>query len=344
MNKRIRPIFCVILIAVLVSMVAVVGANPAPTAAQAPKYTFYFVSHIGPSDPNMLWLTRSIDDISKLLPVKVNYIAPEVFSPQAQADLLQTAIAAKPDGLIVPISDPAVFDTPLKDAIKAGIPVIASNIADPRPAPDKIPYLTYVGGDEYKTGVEMAKRMLQEFGSTVPKRVACGISHVGHVGAETRCQGMIDTLTPKGVTVEKIALTDQPAQISDTWRAYVQAHADTDAIWIVTLLATPYVYQVNKDLGLTDKIKIAVVDESPMSIEGILRGYVFATHSQQFYLQGYLPVFWLYVYKELGYVPPPEEIIGPVIIDKTSAADWKTRLIGIFGEKTYNDLAGWGAQ
>ena len=342
MNNRCRPISYVVLAVVLATMLVVLGAMPAPTAAQGPKYTFYFVSHIGPADPNMKWLTRSIEDVSKLLPVQVNYVAPEQFSVEQQVNMLQTAIAAKPDGLIVPITDPAALEGPLKEAIQAGIPVIASNIADPRPAPDKIPYLTYVGGDEYKTGIQMAERILKEFEPNMPKRVACGIGHVGHVGAEMRCKGLIDTLQPKGVTVEKVALTEEPAKISDTWRSYLQAHTDTDAIWIVTMLATPYVYQVTKDVGLTDQVKIATVDESPMSVEGILRGYLIATHSQQFYLQGYLPVVWLYIYKEYGYVPPPEEIIGPVIIDKNSAAEWKARLVSLFGEETYNELAGWG--
>jgi simple sugar transport system substrate-binding protein len=337
-----RSVSLLIAVVLLMAMLVVSASVPAMTTAQEPKYTFYFVSHIGPADPNMKWLTQSIEDASRLFPVKVHYVAPEVFSVEQQVNMLQTAIAAKPDGLIVPITDPAALDAPLREAINAGIPVIASNIADPRPAPEKIPYLTYVGGDEYKTGVQMAERILKEFEPNMPKRVACGIGHVGHVGAEMRCQGLIDTLQPKGVTVEKVALTEEPAKIADTWRSYLQANPDTEAIWIVTMLATPYVYNVTKELGLTDKVKIATVDESPMSVEGILRGYVIATHSQQFYLQGYLPVVWLYIYKEYGYVPPPEEIIGPVIIDKSTAADWKTRLVNLFGEQTYNELAGWG--
>ncbi|MFQ5854777.1 MAG: sugar ABC transporter substrate-binding protein [Anaerolineae bacterium] len=318
-------------------------APPVEEAAKPEEYTFYFVSHIGPADPNMKWLTKSIDDAVKGLdlPVKVNYIAPERFSVEEQVDMLQTAIAADPDGLIVPITDPKALEGPLKEAIAAGIPVIASNIPDPRSAPEKIPYLTYVGGDEYKTGVEMAKRILKEFEPEAPKHVACGIAHVGHVGAETRCQGLIDTLEPLGVTVEKIALTEEPAKITDVWRTYLEANPDTDAIWVVTMLATPYIYNVNKDAGLEGKVKIATVDESPLAIEGILRGRVIATHSQQFYLQGYLPVLWLYIYNQYGYVPPPEEIIGPVIIDETTAAEWKAKLIGLLGEETYNQLTGW---
>lgn len=318
------------------------AAGPAAAPAEEVKYTFYFVSHIGPADPNMQWLTQSIDAVSEILPVKVNYVASERFSVEEQVDMLQTAIAADPDGLIVPITDPIALERPLKEAIEAGIPVVASNIPDPRPAPEKIPYLTYVGGDEYLTGVQMAERLLEEFGGGTPRRVACGIAHVGHVGAETRCQGLIDTLEPLGVKVEKIALTEEPAKITDVWRTYLEANPDTDGIWVVTMLATPFIYKVTEDLGLADQVKIATVDESPLAVEGILRGYVVATHSQQFYLQGYLPVMWLYIYNEYGYVPPPEEIIGPVIIDETTAADWKGRLVGLFGEDLYNELAGWG--
>ncbi len=50
---------------------------------------------------------------------------------------------------------------------------------------------------------------------------------------------------------------------------------------------------------------------------------------------------WLYINQAYGYVPPPEEIVGPVIIDETTAADWKARLVNLFGEETYNELAGW---
>lgn len=334
---KLRALLLLVLIAgLLVSFV------PGPVAqAEEPKYTFYFVSHIGPPDPNMKWLTSSIEEISKILPVKVNYVAPERFSVEEQVKMLETAIAAEPDGLIVPITDPKALEAPLKEAIKMGIPVIASNIADPRPAPEKIPYLTYVGGDEYKTGVQMAARILEEFAPEKPERVACGLGHIGHVGAEMRCQGLIDTLEPEGITVEKVALTEEATKIYDVWSAYLEANPDTDAIWIVTMLATPYVYKATKDAGKEGEVVIATVDESPMSIEGILRGYVIATHSQQFYLQGYLPVLWLYIYKEYGYVPPPEEIIGPVIIDEKTAPAWKEKLIKLFGEETYNELAGW---
>jgi simple sugar transport system substrate-binding protein len=332
-----------VLVVTLIAGLAIAIGPGSVSQAQEAKYTYYFVSHIGPPDPNMKWLTSSIEDISQVLPVKVEYVAPERFSVEEQLNMLQTAIAAEPDGLIVPITDAAALEGPLREAIAAGIPVIASNIADNRPIGERIPYLTYVGGDEYLTGVQMAERMLKEFEPELPRRVACGIGHVGHAGAEMRCQGLIDTMEEAGVeNIEKVALTEEAATIYDVWRAYLEANEDTDAIWIVTMLATPYVYNATKDLDKEGEVVIATVDESPMSVEGIIRGYVIATHSQQFYLQGYLPVLWLYINNEYGYVPPPEEIIGPVIIDETTAPAWKVKMINLFGEDGYNELAGWG--
>jgi len=256
--------------------------------------------------------------------------------------LLETAIAAKPDGLIVPITDAAALQGPLNQAISSGIPVIASNIPDMRPAGQRIPYLTYVGGDEYQTGVLMAQEILQQFKPNVPRRVACAIGDVGHAGAEARCKGLIDTLKTAGVPADKVAITDEPSTVTNVMRAYLVARPDTDAIWTVTLLTAPFVYKVVQGLGKLNQVKMATVDESPLAIEGILQGKLIATHSQQFWLQGYLPVMWLYLYKKYGYTPPPTELVGPVIIDKTNAAQWKAKLINIFGQQKYNQLsAGW---
>lgn len=311
--------------------------------AEEAKYTFYFVSHIGPSDPNMLWLTKSIEAVEKLLPIKVIYSAPEVFSIEKQRELLEAAIAAKPDGLIVPITDPIALEEPLRKAIAQGIPVIASNIEDPRPEPEKIPYLTYVGGDEYQTGWKMAEYMLKYFAEQNRKirKVVVGIGHVGHVGAERRAQGMMEQMAQENIPVLKVALTEEPGKIYEVARSTLEANPDTDVFWVVTMLATPFVRKAIVDLGLQDQVALATVDESPMAIEGLLKGYVVATHSQQFYLQGWLPAMWLYIYKEYGYVPPSRELVGPVIIDRSVAQEWKKRLIDIFGEEQYYRLAGW---
>jgi len=66
-----------------------------------------------------------------------------------------------------------------------------------------------------------------------------------------------------------------------------------------------------------------------------------ATHSQGFYLQGYLPPEWLYFYLEYGFVPPPTVLVGPIIIDKSNAESFKKLTLSVFGLKTYEELTLW---
>lgn len=328
----------ILLLLFLVLFLFVGLAMKPAVAEEAPKYTFWFVSHIGPADPNMLWLTTAIKDFEKRYPeVSVKYVAPEEFSVKKQLEYLDTAIAAKPDGLIVPITDPTALEDTLKRAIDAGIPVIASNIEDPRKPPEKIPYLTYVGGDEYQTGYKLGERLLKEI---TPKHVLIAIPHVGHVGAEMRATGMIDAVTPVGAKVEKLAIGDEASHAIEVLTAYLKRNTDVDAIFTTAMLASTWIYSVMDNLGRTD-IKLIGVDESPCSLEGIIAGKMLATHSQGFYLQGYLPPEWLFFYLEYGFVPPPNVLVGPIIIDKSNVESFKKLTMSVFGQKIYEELILW---
>jgi simple sugar transport system substrate-binding protein len=68
-------------------------------APSAPEYTFYYVSHGGPADPWWAPVIKGSQDAAKLLNVKVVYSGPEKFSVQALVDLLNSAIAARPNGI-----------------------------------------------------------------------------------------------------------------------------------------------------------------------------------------------------------------------------------------------------
>ena len=137
--------------------IAAVVALPAfqvdSASAQEKKYRFVMVSHIGSNDANMGWLTRSLKVFEEKYPdVETEYISTNQYSIQDHVRLLEQAIATNPDGLAVPIVSSEAFDGPLRKAIEKGIPVVAFNIPDQRPKEERIPYLTYVGGDEYLTG------------------------------------------------------------------------------------------------------------------------------------------------------------------------------------------------
>lgn len=312
--------------------------------AQEIKYTFYFVTHMGPADPNTNWYLEGIKAIEKILPVKVIYSAPEVFSVEKQRELIEAAIAAKPDGLVVSITDPVAFEEPLKRAIANGLPVVAVNIPDMRPEEERIPYIAYVGGDEYLTGYKVAERVYKECEARGVKPVKALFvnHHVGHTGIMARYKGWCDFFEPLGVETIHLAASEDPAVLYEVTRSGLEAHPDINLAFIPSGWACVWAHKAIKDLGLEDKILVGTVDDSPFSLEGILRGHVVCSHSQQFFLQGFLPVMWLYIYLEYGYKPAfVNQLTGPIIIDKTNVLEFKKANLKVLGEELYNKLVLW---
>ncbi|MBC7109133.1 MAG: substrate-binding domain-containing protein [Methanomassiliicoccales archaeon] len=323
----------------LVLLTGVVGL-----AVTEAKYTFYFVTHMGPADPNTQWYLAGIKEAEKILPIKVIYSAPEVFSVEKQRELIEAAIAAKPDGLVVSITDPVAFDEPLRRAIAEGLPVVAVNIPDMRPESERIPYIAYVGGDEYLTGYKIAERVYQEAQARGVKPVkALFINHhVGHAGIMARYKGWCDFFEPLGVKTVHLAASEDPTVLYEVTRSGLEANPDVNLIFAPAGWAAPWAHKAAKDLGRADQILFGTVDDSPFSIEGILRGYLVCSHSQQFFLQGFLPVMWLYIYLEYGYKPAlVNQLTGPIIIDKSNAMEFKEANLKVLGEELYNKLIIW---
>lgn len=278
-------------------------------------YTFYVVSHGGPADPFWGVVMKGMKDAAEKYNVEAVYLGPEKFSIKEFIDMLVSAIARKPDGLVVTITNPVALDAPLRKAIKMGIPVVAINVPDSRPADEAIPYLCYVGMDEYLAGVYAARRMLQEF---TPRRAVIAIHEPGHAGLEARAKGIMDTLKPKGIPVGKLDITTDPTKALVLMKSYLTKHPDTDAIFTLGPLGAHPAIQLVEEEGLVGKVKIGAIDLSSKITDAIKKGEVLFTVDQQQYLQGYLPVVFLYLYNEYGLIPHEKVLTGPSIVDKSN--------------------------
>jgi len=281
----------------------------------AMPYTFYLVSHGGPADPFWGVVMKGLKDAGKEFGVDVVYLGPEKFSLKEFIDLVNSAIAKKPDGLIVTITNPVALDEPLRKAIKMGIPVVAINVPDTRPYEERIPYLVYVGMDEYLAGVYAARRMLQE---GPIKRAVIAIHEPGHVGLEMRAKGIMDVLKPKGIPVEKIDITTDPTKALTLMKAYLMKHPDTDAIFTLGPLGAHPAIQLVEEMGLEGKVKIGAIDLTTKIIDAIKKGIIVFTIDQQQYLQGYLPVLFLKMYLDHGLIPQDKVLTGPFVVDKSN--------------------------
>jgi simple sugar transport system substrate-binding protein len=287
----------------------------------AAEYTFYVVSHGGPGDPFWGVVMKGMQDAADLLSkgtgdtIKATYLGPAVYSVTELVNMLNSAIAARPQGIVCTITDPAALDEPLRRAISLGIPVIAINVPDPRPVGQRIPYLFYVGGDEYLSGIKAAEKMLAV---KKPARAVVFIHEVGHVGLELRAKGFIEVMSAAGVPAEKLAIGIDPTQAVDIIRGYFAKYPDTDAIFTLGPLGTLPTVTFLKEQGLAGKVMLGCFDLDEVTLKAIKDGVALFTVTQQQYLQGYLPIVWLYLYNKYGFLPANDILTGPGFVDSSN--------------------------
>ena len=289
--------------------------------AREPEFTFYYISHGGPADPWWGPVIKGAELAGQLLGVKVVYQGPEKFSIKWLVDALQSAAAAKPDGIIITVTDYQALDEPLRKVIEQGIPVIAVNVPDPRPPDERIPYLGYVGQDEYQAGYKLGEYVIKwfqrEFGR-LPKNAVIGIHEVGHVGLELRAKGIQDAFRDAGAgyVPEKLDITTDITKAYEILKSYLRANPDVEVIFTLGPLGAHPAMQLIVDEGLQGKVFVATVDLDDKILQGIRDGIVIAAVSQQPFAQGFLPVVFMYLYVKYGIVPPEHVPTGPTIIDK----------------------------
>ena len=294
-------------------------------AAKPPKYTIYYVSHGGPA--NVWWATvvKGAKAAADLLGVKVVYLGPEKFSIKALVDLVEGAIAKKPDALIVTITSYEALDEPLRRAIKMGIPVFAVNIYDPRPEGERIPYLGYIGQDDYEAGKRLAEvtfKLFKEKVGRLPKRAVIGIHEPGHVGLEMRAKAIREKGEALGLPpIEKIDITLDLSKEVEIFKAYLKKHPDTELIFTLGPQQAYAAVKAIEEEGLRGKVLVGTIDVDERVVEGIKKDMVLCAISQQPFAQGFLPVVAAYLYLEYGIQVPVGNVplhvrTGPMVITK----------------------------
>jgi simple sugar transport system substrate-binding protein len=292
-----------------------------PAGKPAGEYTFYIVTHVGPADP---WaggaFNSGVQAAKKYYGVNIQWLGPESFSVQKMVDMLETAIAAKPDGLVVAIPDVNALEEPINRAVNEGIPVISINVGDTETVKGRIPILCYIGGNEYQMGYQAGMRMLREFEPSKPKRGVVLQFLPGHIGLEQRAKGFADAFATKNVPVDKVAGSPNASESYQALDAYLTRHPDTDAVFTPGPLGAHPSLRLFKDKNLFGKIKIGTVDLTPTILNAIKEGQMVFAVDQQPYLQPFLAIGFLILYKEYGLSPVMDVLTGPAIVDSTNVS------------------------
>jgi len=254
--------------------------------------------------------------------VSVRYMWSD-WNPQKMVSQFQEAVAVRPDGIAI-MGHPGVdaLKPFIDEAEKVGIIVTSQNVTLPELEEKyKANGFGYAGQDLYGSGYMLGKAAMERAGLGKGDRaLVWGLKRLPTRGLRTR--GAIDALEKAGLTVGYLEISpevDKDASIGiPTIVGYLQKYPDCKLV--ITdhgqLTATLPAYFRAAGLG-SDDIYGAGFDLAPPTLEGIRSGYVDLVHSQQPFLQGFLPIFQIYLtakYKIAGL----HIDTGVGLIDKTN--------------------------
>ncbi|MFF7788339.1 substrate-binding domain-containing protein [Streptomyces sp. NPDC007991] len=208
----------------------------------------------------------------------------------AQAALVRDAVRDKVDGIAVTLAKPAAMRGPIAQAKAAGIPVVGLNsgIDAWRPAG----LLEYFGQDESVAGRAVGDK-LDEVGA---KHALCVVHERGNVALEARCAGVRKTFHGEtdNVYVDGSDMNAVTATIASRLRQ------DSSIDEIVTLGAQYGLSAVDAVKQAGSRAKVATFDLNKDLVKAVRGGEVQFAVDQQPYLQGYLAVDALWLYRTNG--------------------------------------------
>src|ERR1041385_7627756 len=216
------------LILVVVALFALgISMSSTLTYAQDQRpYRIVVVTHGQASDPFWSVVKKGVDQAAIDMRVKTEYQAPATFDMVAMSQLIDAAVASKPDGLVVSIPDANALGPSIKKAVAAGIPVISINSGSD--VAQSLGVLTHVGQTEFEAGQGGGTAMA----TAGVKHAVCVNQEVGNVALDLRCNGFKDTLTRDGGTVDVLAVDlNNPTDTQQRISGAIQSDSSIDGVF-----------------------------------------------------------------------------------------------------------------
>ncbi len=277
--------------------------------ATTPRMTVALVTHQSQGDTFWDIVRKGAEAAAAKDNIKLIYSA----DPNAgnQAGLVQNAIDQKVDGIAITLAKPDALKDVVKKAKNANIPVVGLNSGVSEW--QKLGLMEFFGQDETVAGEALGKRL----NAAGAKNAICVIQEQGNIGLTQRCDGVDKTFNGKLQTLN-VNGTDMPS-VKSTITAKLSQDKSID---YVVALGAPFALtaaQAASDSG--SKAKVATFDLNKDLTTAIDKGTIQFAVDQQPYLQGYLAVDSLWLYKYNGnYSGGGEQpvLTGPAFVDKSN--------------------------
>jgi simple sugar transport system substrate-binding protein len=285
---------------------------------KTPAWKFFFVNHVTTNaffTPTQYAMTDAATLLGLAAPVwggSNNSVISQMVSN------FDTAVAAGAGGIALAAISATAFTTPVSSAMDKGIPVVTYN-ADGEYVNGKpvigTNRLCYVGQSLYSSGQSMGEQIK----SVVPGGgdIVIFTPVVGTGNTQPRYDGAASVLG-SNYNVSEIATGAEESVEPAAMKAYLNAHKSSlKGAFAVDSGDTEYLGAQLKSLGMS--IPAGGFDTTGATVPSIQAGTLSFTIYQDPYLQGFLPVLYLYLFNLSGGVlSPPDTDTGLSVVTKSN--------------------------
>ena len=224
-------------------------------------------------------------DAARDMKVPAHFEGPDSYDPKAEQQVLQQAIAKKPTGILISVTDPALLKADIDNAISAGIPVITIDSDAPESK-----RLFFIGTDNYQAGRIGGQRLAKDLNGkgnvavfTIPEMA----------NMKDRLRGYRDALEPTpGIKISRIIdIKGDPRIAFDNATQIIgnDKKEKIDAFVCLEALSGKEVATVISNNKMKGKTIIAM-DTDPDTLDWINKGVISATITQKPYTMAHFGV------------------------------------------------------
>ena len=247
---------------------------------------------------------------------------------------MRRAIEGGADGIAVSVIDRRAFNKPTAEALRRGIPVVSYN-ADGGLGNKR---LAYVGQDLYQSGLK--------FGARIVELVRDGdvflfIATPGQLNIQPRIDGALDAIKDSGKPIRAMVVATGPDVVKE--RALIEAtyvkHKSLRGMFAVDGGSTQGVADVMRKHRLRRRgVRAGGYDLLPRTLRSIADGHLDFTIDQQPYLQGFVPIFQLFMAKySAGLVAPSDTNTGLLFVTRSNVRPYLTTTTRYEGSSAFSE-------
>lgn len=249
--------------------------------------------------------------------VEIVYSAPQESQVAIQNQILEQAIATRPDGIAVDPLDANANRAILQEALDQGIKVVIFD----SPAPEGL-QVSSVGNDFCEQAQIASQRLVELLGEEGQVAIMMGTPTAPNHAIRVRCHQAVFSEYPDIEVVATGINNDSIVQAQNQAATIMQAHPDLDG-WVVSEASGPIgIGQALKEGGKVGEVQLVGLERLPEMLQLVDEGVADSTVANRPEAQGYWTVqaLWQQV---LGVAAPDYMDTGVDLITRDNLGDFQ---------------------